>query len=460
MKKKLLALIIVCLVALPLTILAGTSMFAEEGAVVYLSDAGDDANDGASAATAVKTMAKAYEVLGTEGGNIVIADKYTTDNHFVAPDHTGKITIKGANASAVFEATGFRFQSGGPLEFTDIKINQTKANFMVVGNFNDLTFTSTVTHERGTNASFIVAGGQGGNVEGKDRDYTVKSTTLTLEGGNWSEVIGSIRSGLNSPSGAHDPAEFKDYTLTINVGGDVTVGKIAAFSRSYGDCTILAANSECIINLNGGMITAWAGMTDTTGTAKVKVGYEKGITYNIGKNFKFAESFELDEVNQRDNIVTDSSGNKIFYGLNGDNVFTYHSTKVLPEALGMSKVVIAEELYGVLSTSPRLRGVLVLNAANPNDPDAPFIPDGSETQPAPDTDDAATTTKKTPSTTKPKQTTAKTTTAAPEASSPATTQAPADNAGGINPIVIVAIAAGVIACVAVVVIIIAKKKKQ
>ncbi len=68
---------------------------------VYVSAAdGADTNDGTSLSP-VKTMAKAYEKLGVAGGIINIVGTYTQDANFFAPAHTGKITVKGADANAV-----------------------------------------------------------------------------------------------------------------------------------------------------------------------------------------------------------------------------------------------------------------------------------------------------------------------------------------------------------------------
>ena len=356
--KKFITILLVCLMVVPFGILAGISMTADADTVVYLSDAGNDSNDGKSAANALKTITKAYQTIGDNNGTIVVTGTFTQSADFVAPEHAGKITIKGADESAVYTVSGKRFQSGGSLEFTDITINQTAANFMLVSCFHELTISETVKKEAAL-ASFVVAGGQGGS-SAKDRDYTVQDTTLTINAGYWSEVIGSVRNSLNSPAGAHAEDEFQNYTVTFNIGGSATVGKLSAFTRSYGACAIFAENSQAIVNLNGGKILAWAGMTDATTNAKTtKIGYENGVTFNIGKDFDITQSFTLDASKQVDNTVTDANGNKIFYGLNGDNVFVNDEYVTI----GTSKVVAAPEVYDAVVASGRIRGMDIEKAA-------------------------------------------------------------------------------------------------
>ncbi|MBQ2308711.1 MAG: hypothetical protein II373_03955, partial [Clostridia bacterium] len=268
----------------------GTQQPAKPKKKVYLSDNGSDSNDGLSAETPFKTLTKCYSILGDEGGFIIVVDTFTPSGHFLAPDHKGKVTIMGANSSARYIISGGtrRFQAGGPTEFTDIILEQNK-DMLFVARFNNFTISSTVVHEKNAGNSFIVAGGQGGTTKGADKDYTVKSAALTLNGGYWSEVIGSLRSSLNSPSGTHSPDEFKDYTIVINIGGNATVGKLSAFSRAFTKADILARNSECVINLNGGQVKYWIGMSDSTASAKN--GYEDGIIINIGPNFDLSGSF-------------------------------------------------------------------------------------------------------------------------------------------------------------------------
>ncbi len=64
--KKIIALLLVCLMVVPFGMLATTSISAA-GKTIYVSDAGDDTAAG-DAAAPVKTIVKASELVGAEGG--------------------------------------------------------------------------------------------------------------------------------------------------------------------------------------------------------------------------------------------------------------------------------------------------------------------------------------------------------------------------------------------------------
>ena len=456
--KKFITILLVCLMVVPFGILAGISMTADAETVVYLSDAGNDENDGKTAANAFKTITKAYQTIGDNNGTIVVTGTFTQTADFVAAEHAGKITIKGADENAVYKVGAKRFQSGGALEFTDITIDQTAANFMLVGCFHELTISETVKKEA-TVSSFIVAGGQGGT-SAKDRNYTVGDTTITVNAGYWSEVIGTVRNSLNSPAGAHTEDEYQNYTVTINVGGTATVGKLSAFARSFGGCEVFAENSQAIVNLNGGKILAWAGMTDaTTKAATNKIGYENGVIFNIGKDFDITQSFTLDAEKQNDFIVTDATGKKIFYGLNGDNVFVDDSYVTI----GASKVVCAPEVYDAVVASGRVRGMDIEKAVadaptttEPTEPDTTEPTEPDTTEPADTTPVVTEPVDTTPAATEPADTTPAAT--EPADTEPAATEQPGNVPTGDATWVVSVVA--VVALVAVAAIVVLKKREN
>lgn len=358
MKKKITALLLVCCMVIPFGVISGITPMADTPAnTVYLSDSGNDENGGTASDTAFKTITKAYQTLGSKGGVIEIVGTFTPAGNFIAPAHTGKITIKGHDSASKYVISGAtrRFQAGGPTEFTDITIEQNK-DMLFVANYNVFTISSTVKHVKNSGNAFIVAGGQGGTGKTSDRRYLVRSTELTVNAGTWSEIIGSVRTNLKSPDRTHPVSEFNDYSVVINVGGTAQVAKIAAFSRSV-TTAVFAKKAECVINLNGGKVTHWIAMHDFTGAAKH--GYEDGMIVNIGQGFNLAASFQGDAGKQVDNIVTDAKGNMIFYGISGDGVFVNDAHG----KIGASKVYIHESQYDALKDSSRFRGVEVLSGA-------------------------------------------------------------------------------------------------
>ena len=119
-------------------------------------------------------------------------------------------------------------------------------------------------------------------------------------------------------------------------------------ARTFTGADILAKNSKCVINLNGGKITTWIAMSDSTAAAKN--GYENGIIINIGENFKLADSFRASIDKQENNVI-----DKVFYGISGDSVYV-EGNQI---AIGASKVYIASAKYNEYKDSDRFHGIAV-----------------------------------------------------------------------------------------------------
>jgi len=95
--KKLSLLIALCMLLSLVTALVPFSVAADE-AVVFISDAGVDTNDGKTAETAVATFDAAYALLPDEGGTIVLCGVVTLtnslmDEYYFAPEKSGTITL-------------------------------------------------------------------------------------------------------------------------------------------------------------------------------------------------------------------------------------------------------------------------------------------------------------------------------------------------------------------------------
>ncbi len=355
--KKFLSLLLVCLMVVPFGMLAGVSVSADSAKTVYLSDAGDDAKDGTTAANAVKTMEKAYELLGTAGGTVVITGTFTQTANFKGTEHTGKITIKGADANAVYATTAaVRFILTGPTEFDalSIKLAQGKS-FYILCLFNDITITETVTMET-SGTTLLNLGAQAHAPEGWN-DYTPKDTVANIYGGTWTEVIGMVRNGL-TVSSAEDvkPQEaFKDVDLTINVDKNAKIGKMFAWVRSgAASAQFVAENATMTINLNGGAVTGFIGLHDIKSAA---AGFGGGMTINIGKNFDLANSFN----------DTPSAG--VFAGISGDSAWDVEGIV----DLDTSKLVIADEKFDAYKADAKVRAdsfasIVKASEATPSNP--------------------------------------------------------------------------------------------
>ena len=338
----------------PFGMLATTGVSADTAKTVYLSDAGDDANDGSTAAKAVKTMAKAYELLNA-GGTIVISGTYTQSAHFFGCDiaHTGKITIKGADANALWEVVGdCRFFLGGVTEITDIKIKNASKTFYFICNFNDFTVTETVTVER-VKDFLINAGGQNGQ-QAQDRVYVPKDVTVTINGGSWVDVIGFTRSG-GYPLGAtaFSADFFKGTDVTFNIGGKASIDKLYGFSRSASGAAQVFEGASCTVNLNGGVINKFICMHDIN---SIRTGIDGGMNVNINKGCDFDKYFKANVTLDENFYWKDGSNDRyVFYGLNGCTAWDDNKVAAMGGFIGKSKLVIADELYESLKDHERIR---------------------------------------------------------------------------------------------------------
>ncbi|MBQ1934621.1 MAG: hypothetical protein II370_06440, partial [Clostridia bacterium] len=79
--------------------------------VVYVKSGGSDSNTGASASRAVKNLSKAFELLGGEGGTIVVCGTVTISGSNITTC-TGSVTI-----TSVYNGVDYR-KSGASLTFS------------------------------------------------------------------------------------------------------------------------------------------------------------------------------------------------------------------------------------------------------------------------------------------------------------------------------------------------------
>ncbi len=337
--KKIIAIMLVCLMVVPFGMLATTSISAADK-TVYVSDAGDDAKTGADAANAVKTMAKAYELVGN-AGTIVISGTYTMAANFSAPAHTGKITIKGADAAAKFvNGSAARFYLGGETEIKTLTVEANTSVFMLICNYHDLTIAEDVTVSA-KKLTYLLAG----TPSGESEKNVPSDVTVTINGGKWTEVIGVLRSGIAYDGGNIDGNFFKGTDVVFNIGGKAEIKKIAAYSRSVTG-PILADDASCTINLNGGKVTSWIGMSDSKATDATGHGYAKGMTINISKNFDLAGSFK------------DTPDAGVFVGISSDTVWDDTDSVIYPK-LGKTKIILDADIYDANKDNAAFRNCTV-----------------------------------------------------------------------------------------------------
>ncbi len=361
--KKLISIMLVVFMLIPMCMFVSADTPAVNINTVYVSDSGNDNAEGTDEFP-VKTMERAYEMLGMSGGTILIKGTYTQRAYFFAPVHVGKITIKGADENAVFKnaSGGVRFFLGGETEFADLKIDISADMWMVVCNFHDCTVAGSVKMTR-SKKTFILAGGQGDSDSNKNVvEFIPTDVTLTVDGGDWEEVIGSVRNNLSTPSQLMDASDYDNIDVTINIGTNAGVSRIAAFSRSFDGPFWI--NASCTLNLNGGRVTSWIGASDSKAEyGEGMHGYYKGFTINMSDGFDMEHSF-TDRAADTD---THLDINGVFFGISGDSVWANEDTEY--SALSKTKLVLDKDIYDRYKDSSFFRGVSVYKEGEvPEDP--------------------------------------------------------------------------------------------
>ena len=246
--KKLISIMLVCVLCLTAFVTVFTASAdgsATATKTVYLSDNGDDAKDGLTSANAVKTYAKAQEILGAAGGIIMIPDIYTYAGSFTytMPYVQGaSYIIRGekADGSSQFVHNRKNIAMSNPITFDNLTYKITANTWSsLIANFNALEITESVTivpynnvNER-NNYLFVYGGAYNGS------GAAGQNTNVTLNGGTYGYVVGGCKAGEMQGS------------VTINIGG-----KAEIINRLYcgGEGTPNDVYGGLYVNISGGKI--------------------------------------------------------------------------------------------------------------------------------------------------------------------------------------------------------------
>jgi len=243
--------------------------------VVYLKDGGT--GDGSTPETALGTLDAAYAALGNGGGHIVICGTYTLTGTFVAPAHTGTVTITQKDATGDYTlagsffsgGTGRRYEAGGPTVFSNIKITtENNAGILFVAHYhsfelgegvvtsgfagtqvaNGLTIvggnnSGVVSAYQGTgDAHIIVRSGSGIVIAGLNR-YTYedheRNATIDIYGGTFGAIYGGNING-NVGGSAKINIYGGKFTKPIDCGYGIG-GSVALYIEDgdFSDCSSL-----------------------------------------------------------------------------------------------------------------------------------------------------------------------------------------------------------------------------
>ncbi|MBR5308303.1 MAG: S-layer homology domain-containing protein [Clostridia bacterium] len=194
------------------TLLTAVSMAADysyEGSVAYLSDNGNDANDGLTVKTPKKKIATAFGVAG-KGGTIVITDVYT----YSGDDRIPSATIAGLNDKSKFQSDAWGVMCTGDAEFKNLVMHQLKSHNFIMACGHNLVMGENIrtTRASGVITDLCVRGGADGSANKGDTHVVIKS-------GTYSVVYGGTRN--NGILGNTNITVYGDAVIQgINPGND------------------------------------------------------------------------------------------------------------------------------------------------------------------------------------------------------------------------------------------------
>ena len=255
MKKKLTKFL--CLAACVMLAAAMLALGASAaGKTVYLSGDGDDAHDGASYRTTVKTFARAYALLGDEGGRIVVCGTVNTGAEYTMPASKGTVTITATDGKMTF-----------PLG---------KIVFGTTLTLGGDTILDRVTLSTSTG---VLACGGHNVIFGKDLK-TVGSIILV---GGYNVIEGAT---------VAEASIARDYTITVN-GGDFAYFRVgnrrvtgkAPFGNISGNATFIVNGGNFTARDDTANQSAAAGMNEQTGNVSVTIngGRIYGNLFAVGR---------------------------------------------------------------------------------------------------------------------------------------------------------------------------------
>ncbi len=266
---------------------------------VYLADGGH--GDGLSQEQPVGDLLEAYGTLDN-GGKIVIVGTYTLTEPFFAMAHTENITITGGNF--VMDHPSYnRLYLAGPTTFESIKFvmgeNNTSKTAMILASYHPVVLGKSITVPSAL--SFLVIGGyQLPATTGEPTHVTDRDSSITIESGTWSTVVGFSRGGgtttyrgtshitvnggtIKNLYGASVNGSYSGSTkITVN-GGTITS------LRTGGDAT-RRLNGNAEVTVNGGTVNGLA-VNNVMGHATVR--YLGGTIQSISRSTEEAIAHEI-----------------------------------------------------------------------------------------------------------------------------------------------------------------------
>ncbi len=303
--KKLLAFSVMLL----LSALLAVGAFAAEK-TVYLASTGDDACSGTGYADAVKTVERAYALIGENDGRIIVCNYYNIGANVKLPAHGGTVVFTAADGKNVFPLGKLAFSGaltlGGKTVFDRISLSASGTSFLCAGG-NDLTLGTKVE----TVGDVVLLGGYNVGAEDTVESASIsKDFTVNVLGGTYAYFRGGNRRTVGeAPFGMiSGDCTFNLYNCTFTAKGTATNTSAAAgMNEQSGDVTVNVYS------------TTFAGNLFAVGRAGTNATVQKpAITGNITINFYSGILYgtRLDE--NQDNTI--AFGGKYTLNLVGDSL--------------------------------------------------------------------------------------------------------------------------------------------
>lgn len=226
-----------------------------EGKVVFLSGNGAKENDGSSPEKAVNTIEAAGQLLGADGGTIVLCGPFTWDANHSFSCSTDKTLM----LTSLYDGVDYRAKAGAEIIvpawknlvpscttiIDNITFHTTGLNASFYCDNRNVTFGKDVVCVKDEEASYLnIYGGSafdlGATVNYLGRDGVESAySTVYIYGGTWANVIGKGKGASNKPVPVNGTAIIIGEKASCS---GITAGVSEEFSEIYGKRLLGAVN--------------------------------------------------------------------------------------------------------------------------------------------------------------------------------------------------------------------------
>lgn len=243
----------------------GFSVFAQDGEstevfTVYLGDRGDDANPGTSHDAPVATLAKAFELIGTEReGVIKIVGDYDLKDDPKDTAERKHVTVTGYDdTSRLIYSRAWGI--GGDTTFENLIWRVNKNSVYILGLGHTIEFGRGIVTEKGDNIGVYISIRGGGDTREINGD-----TNVILRSGIFSHIVGGTANRMVNG----------DTHITIY--GGVFTGAIDGGNNSYLKDSPGGINGSTNIKIIGGDFSGCSRISGSDGTNNAPVLYERTL---------------------------------------------------------------------------------------------------------------------------------------------------------------------------------------